>query len=317
MARTHIGQLARGERRDFFYGDPSLPTSDDLERLRRARALFFHAWKRGLATSFIGASNEVGTAGLSPGAAGRLGGAECEPGVAPWHGWLTGEGHAGIAYLVNTRFHPVTVTIDLMNLASARVLYYDGSVTPPVQAHRDVLTIRLAPEQAALVGLGEYADAEWEIGNDPEAGLPGEVIPASLSFQRQGETLVGTVESPGPRDAELWVVAEAFDAPERSYQRAEPFVFGRQNTKTSRDMTPRAHEELAISVRAGERELEPTEQIPAVPIWSGTSWVARRFETTGEAVTVRVRQHFPDRKRLFATAYWVASGSARTKGVGR
>ncbi|MFW5815100.1 MAG: hypothetical protein ACOCWX_06585 [Spirochaetota bacterium] len=315
IARTHIGQLARGERRDFFYGDPALPTDDDLDRMRRARALFFDAWDRGLPTSFVGAPLSLGAAGLAAPAAsvGVGAGSAAEPGVAPWHGWLTGEGHTGVAWLVNASMDPVTATIDLTNLTAARVLYHDGPTPPALQSHPDVLTVRLLPEQAALVGLGEYADEAWGIGSDPEADLPAEARPAAVDFHREGELTVGTCTERAPEGMRLFVAAQVYDTPEYSFQRAEPYVFARQSTKTDRDMTPHAHRELTITAAEGEAELDPVEQIPDVPIWSGTSWVARTFATgrtvapvaAGAPVTIRVAQGFEERRRVFVRAWWV------------
>ena len=48
LRRSHIAQLARSGRRDLFYGDPSLPTDDDLAGMAAARRLFMDAWNRNL-----------------------------------------------------------------------------------------------------------------------------------------------------------------------------------------------------------------------------------------------------------------------------
>jgi hypothetical protein len=111
----------------------------------------------------------------------------------------------------------------------------------------------------------------------------------------------------------LFVAAQAHDAPEYSFQRAEPYVFARQSTKEERDMSPHAHRELTITATEGEAELDPVSQIPDVPIWSGTSWVARTFAVgatsapgaTDAPVTIRVAQAFEERKRVFVRAWWV------------
>jgi hypothetical protein len=52
------------------------------------------------------------------------------------------------------------------------------------------------------------------------------------------------------------------------------------------------------------RRLEPVFQVPNVPIWSGTSWVARTFDPSGP-FSVSIRQNWEERKRVVARAYWV------------
>lgn len=283
FSRTHIGQLARGGRRDFYYGDPTLPTDDDLRRMKRARAVFFEAFDRGLATSFVG-----------PG----------EPGVAPWHCYICGEGHTGLACLVNSRLDPVTAEIGLANLTTALVLFHDGVAPPDVQAQPDVLTVRLLPEQMALVGLGEFAEERFHIGSDRAAVEPVEARPASIEFRRRAGELIAESVSRPPDGMKLLVRAEAFDTPEYSLQHAEPFVFAKQNTKDVRDFAPGAHRELEITVSAGGSDLDPVFQVPNVPIWSGTSWVARTFDPPGPFI-ITVRQHFAERRRVVARAYWI------------
>lgn len=283
FSRTHIGQLARGGRRDFYYGDPALLTDDDLERMKRARAVFFEAFDRGLATSYVG-----------PG----------EPGVAPWHGYVTGEGHTGLAYLVNTTLDPVTAVIDLTNLTAAAVLFHDGVHPPSVQTQPDVLTVRLGPEQMALVGLGEFAERRWDIGSDLAAVEAVEARPAPLAFHRSGDALVAECSEGPPSGMNLLIRAEALDTPEYSVQSSEPFVFAKQSTKQVRDFTPHAHRDLEITVTNDGRRLEPVFQVPNVPIWSGTSWVARTFDPSGP-FSVSIRQNWEERKRVVARAYWV------------
>lgn len=256
-----------------------------LERMRRARAAFFDAWQRGLATGFVGGG---------------------EPGVAPWHGYLTGEGHAGLLYLVNPRLDPVTVTLTLANLADARVLFHDGAAPPAAQAQPDRLTVRLQPEQMALIGLGDYADERWAIGEqdaDDAAASIAEAAPVDCAFRETPSGLAAEVPAP-PAGMRLLVRAEALGTPEQSLQDAEPFVFARQNLKDSSDRTPAAHAPLAITATVAGRPVPPAAQVPDVPIWSGVSWVSQTFELSGPA-TVQVAQDFSPRRRLRVGAFWI------------
>ncbi len=283
--RTHLGQLARGGRRDMLYGDPTVLTDDDVRAMLAARTLFFHAFEHGLWTRFLG-----------PG----------EPGVHPWHAYLTGGGASGLLYLVNSSLQQRIIEVPLLDVHRGRVLCHDGQ-QPAVHVQPEHLTVELGPEQMALIGLGTYADARWEL--PPERDVP----PPALS------RILPVVWEPGPdgmtaqvqagalaAGEQLLVVAQALDADPAGALNALPFRFARQETRTSDDRTPHAHTLVTIGCVAGGVDIPHVHQVPDVPVWSGISWVARVFAPRA-ACRFSVTQTLDPHRRLRVRAMAIST----------
>lgn len=279
--RTHLGQLARGGRRDMFYGDPALLTDDDLRHLRAARALFFDAFRRNLTTAPVG---------------GR-------PGSSPWHGYLTGGGTRGLLYLVNPGPTPVIAHLYVPNLLRARALFHDGLDVPETVVGSEEVVVTLQPEQMALIGLGNYADVRYELGSHDDPPLPVGMRPFPLSFHADGAGLSAACEQTLPPGTCLHVLVQVDDAAPTAFGPARPFRFGNQSTKVSPDMEPKTHKLVEIrAVGADGVACEPLARIPDVPVWSGISWVAATFAPTGP-FRIAVVQRLDPPRRLRPTAY--------------
>jgi hypothetical protein len=278
--RTHVAQLARGGGRDMFYGDPSLLNDGDLAYLSKARALFFDACRRNLTTRFVGG----------------------EPGVAPWHGYITGGGARGLAYLVNPQPYPQIVQLVVPCLAEARILFHDGKDQPGLQTQPDQLAVALGPEQMVLVGMGDYADMRHELGAEPDAGLPRDMRLLPLRFETQADgRWVAELSEPLPADSLLHIRVEVRDrAPTGIW--SQPHRFGNQNTHDSADMSPSTHASVIIRVLKGGHAVEPVARVPDVPVWSGIAWVAASFRAEAP-LRIEIEQRFPDPRRLRAAAY--------------
>ncbi len=277
--RSHLAQLARGGGRDMIYGDPSLLVDADLVYLRKARELFFDACNRQLTTRLAGG----------------------EPGVAPWHAFITGGGARGLCYVVNPQPSPQVVTISIPCLYDARLLFYDGVDRPAVQSQPDQLAIHLGPEQMALVGLGDYADAAWDLGAEADSNLPRGMRLAPIRFVPENGRLVGELTETLPSDCMLHVVVEVRDHPATGIW-SQPHRFGGQNTHDTDDMTPKTHELVAIRAFKNGVPLEPIGRVPDVPVWSGISWVAATFRADA-TLRIEIEQHLPEPKRLMVSAY--------------
>ncbi len=281
--RTHIGQLARGGRRDMFYGDPTLLTAEDLRGMKKTRDLFFSAFAAGLTTRFVG---------------------DGEPGLAPWHGYLTGGGDAGLLYVVNPHWERRRVDLDLPCLWNARVLFHDGAGVPPLRVQRDHLALELGPEQMAVIGLGRYADAGGDLGPNLDPPAPAEIRLLDAVFHATAEGWEADVRAPSGTGTELLVVAEAQDVPPAHVGPALPYRFGRQNGAAADRPESAAHAMLRIAVSAGGRDVAPTARVPDGPVWSGISWVAARFAVAG-LCRVRVIAAFDPPRRIRAAVYAV------------
>ncbi|MCS7219789.1 MAG: hypothetical protein RML36_12755 [Anaerolineae bacterium] len=276
LRRSHIAQLARSGRRDLFYGDPTLPTDADLAGMAAARRLFFDAWSRGLECAALGP----------------------EPGSGPWHGWLTGGGRRGLAWIVNPHLEPCTLHLPIVNLARAEVLFYEGD-RPALQTQPDELVLRLGPEQAALIGLGAYADPQWVMPPDDTVRLPRHVELINLAWQPARQGMTATLPAALPEDAELMVIAYARDGPPNA---PGPFPALRVAKQSDRDgvAEPESHRLLSITVEGCPHHA----QVPGVSVWNGTSWVLRRFArpSPGAAIVIRSLINPPCRLRAEAWA---------------
>jgi hypothetical protein len=275
--RSHLGQLARGGRRDFFYGDPRFLTDADLDGLKATRALFFDAFERGLRTQFVGDG--------------------C-PGTVQWHGYLTGGGDRGLLYLVNGTSVAQRVELPLPGLFAALPLFRDG-VGPAVTAQPDWLTVELAPEEVTLIGLGEYAEDRYGLGasDDPP---PRRVRLLPATFSPVAEGLFARLKQPLLPGERLVVTAELREA---GALRAAPRRFGKQNTRESQDRRPITQDELEITVTSGGAPLRPLAQVPDVPVWAGMTWVSRTFRSAGDCeVLVRCKVRPPGRVQVAVQA---------------
>jgi hypothetical protein len=278
--RTHIGQLARGARRDMFYGDLGVLTDDDAAGMVKARELFFDAFSRNLETSIL---------------------AEKGPGFDPWHGYLTGGGMRGLLYLVNTTLLVQRAVIKRPNIASARTLFYTGTAVPPLQTQPDELTVELQPEQLAVIGLGVYADAQYDLGSENDPPLVGTGRLLAGTFREQGSGLVGELESIG-EDEILEVTVRVLDARPTHYPGGNEYRFAVPAEDAS-VRPPRALLPITIAVEGEAGSVEAFVTIPDVTVWAGMSWTTQRFRVTGPVrVTVSQTLDPPRRLRCMARA---------------
>lgn len=280
FVRTHVAQLARGGRRDLFYGDPRLLTEADVRAMGRMRALFFDAWRRGLETVFLG-----------PG----------EPGRGGWHGWMTGGGQRGLVYLVNITDYPVRVRLPVVSVMEGRALFWDGAEAPAVQGQHDLLQVELPAESAVLVGLGEYAASTWGeavVTNDPPGIAGGRLLEATWRYE--GEAMRATVQ--GVRRGERLRVTVEVDAAGPGGVAAGPLRIGPQETKTDDAMKAlQTHRLVGIRVMQGGGELVAVRRVPDVPVWSGIAWVMAEYDVAGD-VEVVIDSALEPRRKLTATA---------------
>ncbi len=277
--RTWVQSLARGSRKPHFYGDVHLLDDDDARFLGRAMEVFFGLFRQGAATRRVAPGDDP-TGGV--------------PGWAPWHGFLTGGAERGLLVLVNPGPEPREGTLALDGLRSARVLFHDEGHEPGCAADDGRLVLGLAPEQMALVGLGEMADERHvlgtNVGGDP---VPADARAIELPFTEEESGL--DCRFAGTR---LGSAIDRFDLLRLSFVLRQE---GRAARRTfGRDEVPARV--LPIAVEADGRPVEALTLLPDVNIWSGCSWVtglyrleelraagevAIRFGRPAEAVSVR------------------------------
>jgi len=293
LQRTYLGTLARGSQRVIYYGDPALASDEQVRFMANAQALYFDAYRSGLCTIPVGG----------------------EPGVAPWHGFLTGGGAHGLLYLVNGSCSSQQTSLRLPGVSRARVLSADETLDVPLAVSPDQLQIELLPEQMALVGLGALADSGAELGVCTGTPQPAAMHLLPLVWQAEPEgRLVSSYRGAWEPGEELVVYAASLAHPQHGRAGLVggylPERFGAEMTKKGeRPACSQAHAELVITVKEGAGALEPLASEPAVPIWAGTSWVARRYQLTPEqaqaGITLSVQQHFNPERVIRVQAYRV------------
>jgi hypothetical protein len=255
VRRSHLAQLARGGRRDMFYGDPTLLEEGDVRGIAATRDLFFDAFSRGLETCCVGPD---------------------EPGIAPWHGYLTGGGDAGLLYLVNSTFDRQRVSLPLPGLFEAAVLFDDGPA-PALQVQPDRLQVVLGPEQVVLVGLGSYARPDMRLGaaDDPP---PVEMTPLDVTLRPSASGLVADLPAPADDDRSLLVVVRLLDSdPQKGPLLAPPRNAAKQDARSGDTSRSVMTELVRIRVTADGQERPADRRVPDRPVWSGMSWTVEQF----------------------------------------
>jgi hypothetical protein len=293
--RTYLASLARGGQRDSYYGDPALVDDDDVRFLKAARQLYFSAFHRGLTTAWQGS----------------------EPGLAPWHGCLTGGAAAGLLYLVNGSCTCQQIEIQLPGLRLARVLYADAALSLPLAVGAERLLVELLPEQMAVVGLGEYADPANDLGVNRDSLQMRTMQPLSLTWNWvSADELEAAYRGAWPSGAQLLVYAQTRTHPQATPWKLAgaglPERFGQEMTnKGERPPSSIAQKQVEIQVMTTRGDVSPSDEIPAVPIWAGISWVARRYildnEDTNTGITIRIHQNLDPRREIVPYAYIVTS----------
>ncbi len=279
FTRSHIGQLARGARRDLFYGDPSLLSELDVRQMAQARDLYFEAFQSGLETHVI---------------------ADGEPGTVPMHAYLTGGGSCGYLWAVNSTLTAQQQTFTVVNLGEASVLFTDASAEPAVQVQRDLLTLELPPESAVLIGLGDYAGTGLLLAPDPEDRTPFHSRLLSLTWRPTPEGLMAELPPVLVAD-EIVVLIQVTDAHNERLPGLATQI-GQQNDRNRKHDTILLHDMIPIEmVDADGKPMKPRWRLPDVPVYAGMSWLAVSFDAAPGA-RVNVANRTEPRRRIVATA---------------
>jgi hypothetical protein len=192
---------------------------------------------------------------------------------------------------------------------SVRVLFQDAGPAVAACVNYDRVVVELAPEQVALIGLGDYADAKFDLGVNADQSQPRTMTLLPITFRQEADDLWrGTYSGKLPRGAKLCVTAQVFGlgAGIHNYMSAGlPQRFGGQHTRDNNNMKPQTHELVNITLKAGGKVQKPVKLVPDVPVWSGISWVAKMYDAPGAAdleITVRQKLERPKDVRVLAYA---------------
>ncbi len=267
--RTWVQTLARGSRKAHFYGDVTLLEDDDVRFLKAARDLFFGLYSQDAETRL-------------------LGGVPCQ---SPLHGFQTGAASDGLLVLVNASPEPEDVYFPVAGLERASVLFHDEGHVPECEVSDGALSVRLAPEQMALVGLGEKADEQFQLGVN-SGGDPVSPNARRLDLAFDGEHGDCECHTSGQYLASAAAHEQDLSVLRLSFRLRD----GSSAARRTMDRGETVSDALRIEVRADRRTVAPLALVPGVKVWSGCSWVTGLYslsELTG-ADEVLIRFHCPD-----------------------
>jgi hypothetical protein len=181
--------LARGGWANTYYGNLDLITDHDARWFAKAQSLFLPFQQ----------NQAISTFGVIPGMAGP-------------YGYLAQGKNGAVITLVNPT--QSFETVDLPVSGKTRLLFTDAGYLPKL----DQTKITLGPEQMAVVGIQEFADPDYELGQQKDILIPVEINQMKTSFVQEGEnTKVTKFDVPPGKDIRvIWQQFDSDSIPERS-----------------------------------------------------------------------------------------------------
>ncbi len=180
------------------------------------------------------------------------------PGAGAPYGFSAMRGDSGLLAVVNPGQEVAKLKLPVPAGTKARVLFRDAGFV--VEAAPSPLSIRLGPEQMALVGVGEYADAAYGLGIQEDVQIPAESrLLAEFAGEVNARQVTHTLVAP-PAAGRLRIVMRQRDAsgPLRLSGGSPP-----SGTSLGRLLVLRAEQ--------GGRDV-PVNIAYDKAIWSGLSW---------------------------------------------
>jgi hypothetical protein len=181
------------------------------------------------------------------------------------------EDSAGALYTV---VNPMQAVIkvpfpSLAEVEGSRVIFSDAGFVPRLSSG----SVTLGPEQVALIGVGKYASARYDFGNQEDVHIPDYIEPMKVVFEQDGDkALVSRFIAPA--NGLLRVVFSQKDASGQA----------RRTTGGSPPDGTALGQILMISVRQ-DGQTVPVDMNYDKVIWSGLSWAV------GEIPVARLKQN--------------------------
>jgi hypothetical protein len=159
-------------------------------------------------------------------------------------------------------------------LSGGRIQFRDAGFKPVLEQNE----ILLGPEQLAVVGFGEYAKTQYDLGVQQDVIIPQEIRPLLVEFREQGtNAAAGVVTAPLDGDLRIVMRQTADGKPVRSSEGAPPN--GTTLGKILRLEAMQAEQSLSVRIEYDKA------------IWSGLSWavgeVRHRDLRPGVPVNIR------------------------------
>jgi hypothetical protein len=242
--------LARGGWMNTYYGNLDLIDDSMARWFARAQQMFF-PWQ-------------------DTGCIERFGGV---PGRGEAYGYTALNNHGGLVTVVNPS--QSILRIDLPASDKKRILFHDAGKTP-VLIHQQ---IELGPEQMALVGLGDWAKPEFDLGIEEGVVVPEKIGPVDAKFIDDGKNAI-TASVKAPERGHLRIIFRQID---------ENGLAKRSSGGWPTTGTDLSHV-LRIEARQSGKEI-PVKINYDKKIWSGLSWAVGEIDARGldKNVPVEIR----------------------------
>jgi hypothetical protein len=260
--------LARGGWVNTYYGDLGLLDETQARWFARAQGLLLPLQARGLSRTF----------GALPG--------EGEP-----YGYTLLEAGHGLIVVVNPAQR--LAVVELPAAGRMRVLFRDRGFEPVL----DDAAITLGPEQLALLGVGSYAAAGFDLGVQEDVIIPQSIRRLDAAFVREGEKAIEATVLPGA-GGRLRVILRQRDREGLAVR----------STGGSPSQGVKLGSLLRLHVTQDGRDI-PVEICYDRAIWSGLSWAVGEVDGAGldaaRPVTIRCTTAEPRTVVLSAEVYQV------------
>ncbi len=233
-------ELARGGWLNVYHGNLELLNDDDGKWFAKAQNLFRD----------LQARDKTSTLGAIPGSGSAYG--------------FKSVGRSGaVCTMVNPSQAIATIALPLLP-GAAKILYADGGFKPKL--HNETLVI--GPEQLAIIGFGEYAHDQYQLGIDHSINIPQEISKLDISFLQSDKKLLQASFKP-VKGKNIRVVFQQYYSngdPCRSWLGAPPD--GKKVSEVIRIKISQANKTLPQHIEYDKM------------IWSGLSWGVAEVQYT-------------------------------------
>lgn len=236
--------MARGGWLNVMHGNIDLLDDDDARWMARAQHLYLPLQRHGR-TTFIG--------GL--------------PGKSEAFGYKAESTDGAVLTLVNPSQQTLRLPLQTDNrYDTAALLFADSGFSPQIQAD----TIVLGPEQMAVVGLGRYAGAEYQLGEEPDVLIPSAIKPIGAeTVSASANGAKGSFSASVPAGEGIRITLQQCDS------KGKPFRYWGGGLPDGRNMK----DYYLLSARQGKRSIPLKIQYDKV-LWSGLSWATAEIDTS-------------------------------------
>jgi hypothetical protein len=270
-----ILMMARGGWVNTVHGNLEFLTDEDARWFAKVQALYLRLESIGRTKTFGGIPGEIQPYGFG----------SLDPGGA-------------VYALVNPAQSVEEIQMPQLSrvqkpIANGRLLFRDAGFQPVVTGDK----IKLGPGQMAVVGYGQYANAEYDLGVQQDVQIPRFIRPMDATFSEHGKnTIAATVSVPDQGDLRIVMQQRSTDGNiMRSWKGGPPH--GTNMSKV-----------FVLEARQNGQPL-PVEINYGKVIWSGLSWAVGEIKhttlTPGQPITVECSSAESDEVRLEGRAFVV------------